>query len=73
MEIPCSVINVASGHESESNLDKQLLDSLEGDIGDGQHGLGTFQSRIFKKYTILVGGLEHFLFFPIVGMMIQSD
>lgn len=29
VEIPCSVINVASGHESESNLDKQLLDSLE--------------------------------------------
>jgi hypothetical protein len=24
-----------------------------------------------SKY--LVGGLEHFLFFPIVGMMIQSD
>ena len=29
VEYPCSVINVASGHESESNLDKQLLDSLE--------------------------------------------
>ena len=53
VEIPCSVINVASGHESESNLDKQLLDSLEGEIGDGQHGLGTFRSRIFKKYTIV--------------------
>ena len=30
VEIPCSVINVASGHESESNLDRQLLDALEG-------------------------------------------
>ena len=25
------------------------------------------------SYTLLVGGLEHFLFSPIVGMMIQSD
>ncbi|CAK9104728.1 Retinol dehydrogenase 12 [Durusdinium trenchii] len=30
VQYPASVINVASGHESESNLNKVLLDSLEG-------------------------------------------
>ncbi|CAJ1414415.1 unnamed protein product [Effrenium voratum] len=29
IELPCSVINVASGHESESNLDQELLAALK--------------------------------------------
>ena len=28
---------------------------------------------LYCVHNFLVGGLEHFLFFPIVGMMIQSD
>jgi len=27
----------------------------------------------FQRVTFLIGGLEHLLFSPIVGMMIQSD
>ena len=32
-----------------------------------------FSGGLNKHQAILVGGLEHFLFSPIVGMMIQSD
>jgi hypothetical protein len=35
----------------------------------------TFQGDTVSStiYILLVGGLEHFLFSPILGMMIQSD
>jgi len=35
---------------------------------------GTCRNGMKKEFeALLVGGLEHFLFSPIVGMMIQSD
>jgi hypothetical protein len=35
--------------------------------------MNIYQSYGYDSLSILVGGLEHFLFSPIVGMMIQSD
>jgi len=39
------------------------------------YGIFTYIWVIFKEHMgiILIGGLEHVLFSPIVGMMIQSD
>ena len=31
------------------------------------------QFRVFSVQTLLVGGLEHFLFFHILGIVIQID
>ena len=50
-----------------------------GKMSGAQKKFGVFwngwwqQSGLKTWYTMLVGGLEHFLFSPIAGMMIQSD
>ena len=42
-------------------------------IVSGYNGIYRYPYTYYIMYLYLVGGLEHFLFSPIVGMMIQSD
>ena len=48
---PASVINVASGHESDSNLDRELLDALEGSA-IGAVGLGRIKLPRFDFWIL---------------------
>jgi len=42
-------------------------------VNRGLEDISTIFLWIFRGHAMLIGGLEHLLFSPIVGMMIQSD